>query len=107
MTKTEALNFFNGASNLARLLTITPHAIYQWPELVPEKMQWKIALLSSFSLMPDDDLFPKGVKPESLKKGTVIADERVGKLLTAANELAQKGKGDILNALLTMANHNL
>lgn len=107
MTKTEALKFFGGASKLARALSLTPHAIYQWSEKVPAGSQWSIALLSSFNLLPDDDLLPKGVNIDSLKEGAFVFDEQVNKLLSAANELAQKGRGDVLDALTTMANHNL
>lgn len=107
MTKTDALNFFGGASNLARALSLTPHAIYQWPEKVPAKSQWPIAALSSFNLTPDENLLPKGVKLDCLKQGAFVADEKVSQLLIAANDLAKSGRGDVLDALIVMATHNL
>lgn len=107
MTKSEAINFFGGASNLARALGLTPHAIYQWPAKVPARAQWPIAVISNFNLLPDSDLLPKGVTVDAIKSGSVVADKNVSKLLVVANELSRKGRGDVLEALITMANHNL
>lgn len=44
MTKTEALEIFNGsASRLAKALNITRQAVHQWPEeKIPEKQELKI-----------------------------------------------------------------
>lgn len=107
MTKTEAIDFFKGPSNLARLLDITPNAIYQWPEKVPARAQWPISILSNWSLMPDDDLMPAGFSEEIIKNKGEVSDERVSKLLMIANELAQRGKGDVVDALSALANYHL
>lgn len=106
MKKTDAITHFGDASALARLLAITPHSIYQWPEKIPAKQQWPIALLSGFALMPDDDLMPKGVSVSAFKKGAYIHDEQVAQLLNIANSLAQQGNKQVIDALLTMAKHN-
>lgn len=106
MKKSQAIVHFGDASALAKLLSITPHSIYQWPEKIPAKQQWPIALLSGFALMPDNDLLPSGVSAEAFKQGAYIHDEHVAQLLNLANQLAQQGKSDVINALLTMAKHH-
>lgn len=107
MTKTEAINFFGGASPLARKLSISPNAIYQWSEKIPSCSQWPIAILSSWELMPDDELIPASLDKDSLKKGVMVADENVSQLLIMANTLSNRGRGDVLQALTTMARHNI
>lgn len=107
MNKTDALNHFGGATNLSRSLGLTPHAVYQWAEKVPARSQWRIAILSNWELMPDPELLPDGVTAESLKGSTEINHPQVSKLTSIANDLAQKGRGDVLDALITMAEHNL
>lgn len=107
MNKSDAIKYFGGASKLARRLSITPHAIYQWSEKLPPGRQWTLALLSNFELSPDDDLMPTGFDIDSLKSSVFIFNEQVGELLSVANELAQKERGDILDALIVTAKHNL
>lgn len=107
MKKTEALNYFGGATNLANRLGISRQAIYQWPENdVPAKSQWQIAILSGYSLLPDSDLFPPGINENSFKKGLIFTDDRINTLVTLSNKIAQKGKGEILDALINVAEHN-
>lgn len=107
MKKAEALNYFGGATNLAKRLNITRQAIYQWPENeVPERSQWQIAVLSGYSLLPDDKLLPPGISESTFKKGAIITDDRINTLIKRCNELVQQGKGEIIDALVNLAKHH-
>ncbi len=103
MTKNEAIIFFGDASKLARVIKISPHAIYQWPKKIPARCQWPIALASSWTLLPDEDLLPAGMDETTLRNADALDDERVSKLLYLGKSLAAKNKTEILDALIVMA----
>lgn len=107
MTKTEALNYFGGASPLARKLDISPHAIYQWTEKVPAVSQWPIAALSNWELMPDADVLPVGFSVDALQNCINNDDPRITWLLTMIDTLAKQRRFDIIDALAIMAAHHV
>ncbi|MEX2962825.1 Cro/CI family transcriptional regulator [Microbulbifer sp. TYP-18] len=57
MTKEQAIGFFGSPSALAKSLNITPQSVSQWAS-IPAYRQFQIALLSSGSLKPDEELLP-------------------------------------------------
>lgn len=46
LTKTQATELFGSINKLAKALKITPQAIYQWPEEVPEPRASQIKLIA-------------------------------------------------------------
>lgn len=49
----DAVKFFGTAADLAERLGISPQAIYQWGEFVPERRVYQIHVLSDRALPPD------------------------------------------------------
>jgi hypothetical protein len=50
MTKQEVIEFFGSASKTGRALKITRQAVYDWPDIVPLKSQWRIELITRGAL---------------------------------------------------------
>lgn len=55
MTKTEAINYFNGTSKLAKTIGISYEAVRQWPEKIPYLRQLHIEKLTNGVLKADAD----------------------------------------------------
>jgi hypothetical protein len=50
MTKAEVIEYFGSASKTGRALKITRQAVYDWPDIVPLKSQWRIELMTHGAL---------------------------------------------------------
>lgn len=107
MKKADALNYFGDIKNVANLLGLTLHAIYQWPDKVPERCQWQLALMSDLELMPEEKLIPPGLSIQTLKAGNEGDNRRISELMRIVRLIDQQGKTDIIDALITMAKHTV
>jgi hypothetical protein len=50
MTKQEVIEYFGSPSKTGRALKITRQAVYDWPDIVPLKSQWRIELMTHGAL---------------------------------------------------------
>lgn len=50
MWKTDVLNFYGSWTAVAQALFITPAAVSQWPELIPERQAYRIEKLTGGQL---------------------------------------------------------
>ena len=59
MHKQDAIAYFGGIPHLAKALGIGRHAIYQWPDTVPELRARQLAELTEDKLKFDASLYTK------------------------------------------------
>ena len=59
MHKQDAIAYFGGIPHLAKALGIGRHAIYQWPDIVPELRARQLAELTEGQLKFDPSLYSK------------------------------------------------
>ena len=59
MRKQDAIDFFGGIPELAKALGIGRHAIYQWPDTVPELRARQLADLTKYTLKFEPDHYTK------------------------------------------------
>lgn len=59
MRKQDAIDFFGGIPELAKALGIGRHAIYQWPDTVPELRARQLAELTKDGLKFNSTLYTK------------------------------------------------
>ena len=60
MQKQDAIAYFGGTPHLAKALGIGRHAIYQWPDVVPELRARQLAELTEGKLKFDASLYCNG-----------------------------------------------
>jgi hypothetical protein len=61
MTKNEVIVFFNGVNATARALRIRPSAVSKWPEVLTERIAYKVELATNGALKTEET-----IKRESL-----------------------------------------
>lgn len=57
MWKTDVFNFYGSWTAIAKVLFITPSAVAQWPELIPEKYAYRLEKLTRGHLKVDPMLY--------------------------------------------------
>lgn len=55
MTKTQAIHYFKGVSQIAKALGLTYEAVRQWPEEIPKLRQYEIERITAGALTVDDE----------------------------------------------------
>ena len=50
MKKSDAIEHFGSASNVAKALNIHPAAVYQWPEIVPLRRAYELEIITNGEL---------------------------------------------------------
>jgi len=59
MYKSSAIAFFGNGAKLAAILNITNGAVYQWPDIIPEKQAMKLERITGGILVYDASLYEK------------------------------------------------
>lgn len=59
MYKSDVITFFKSKSALAKALGITPGAISQWKEIIPEKQAYRLRDLTKGELKINRELYDK------------------------------------------------
>lgn len=62
MLKTDVLRYFGSKSATAQMLAVTPSAISQWKEVIPEKQAYKIEKISNGELKVNPNFYNKNNK---------------------------------------------
>ena len=59
MLKKTVLNYFKTPKKIADILMISPAAVSQWGEIIPEKNAYRLQEFTNGELMVDRDLYQK------------------------------------------------
>lgn len=54
MLKSEVINYFNGVNATARALRIRPSAVSKWPEVLTERIAYRVELATNGVLKTDE-----------------------------------------------------
>ncbi|MDK4684351.1 Cro/CI family transcriptional regulator [Kingella negevensis] len=57
MYKEDVLNYYGTLVKLAEVLKISPSAISQWKEIIPEKQAYKLQRISNNALIVNPELY--------------------------------------------------
>lgn len=57
MYKKDVLNYYGTLVKLAEILKISPSAISQWKEIIPERQAYRLQRLSNNALMVNPELY--------------------------------------------------
>jgi hypothetical protein len=82
MRKADVISFFGGIPAAAKKLGITPHAIYQWPDLVPKGSAYTAQVVSEGKLKVDPALYPpkKKFRDSDVENSSVKSSTPVNRL---------------------------
>lgn len=58
MLKKDVIDFYGSKSAVARALNISPSAVTQWEDVVPEKQAYRIQILTGGRLKINPKLYP-------------------------------------------------
>ncbi|HEZ7194267.1 Cro/CI family transcriptional regulator [Kingella negevensis] len=59
MYKEDVLNYYGTLVKLAEVLKISPSAISQWKEIIPEKQAYKLQRISNNALIVNPELYKR------------------------------------------------
>lgn len=62
MLKTDVLKFFGSKIATAQILEVSPSAVTQWKEIIPEKQAYKVERISKGKLKVNPDLYHRSKK---------------------------------------------
>ena len=85
MRKADVVSFFGSIPAAAKALGITPHAIYQWDDLVPRGSAYTAQVVSEGKLKVDPALYPpkKKLLDAEIEDSSVKSSTPVNRLTTA------------------------
>lgn len=62
MLKSDVLDFFGSKIATAQVLKVSPSAVTQWKEIIPEKQAYKVERISKGKLKVNPDLYNRNKK---------------------------------------------